>query len=85
MGNYGFDLVSWYVLKNWLDTREKMLALRKSVNFNQRTQYMQMYPEPGSERFWGILECYVEQPIQCYPSARLHQPLILFSFHVRLY
>lgn len=64
MGNYGFDLVSWYVLKNWLDTREHVLALRKSVNFNQRTQYMQMYPEPGSERFWGILECYVEQPIQ---------------------
>ena len=64
MGNYGFDLVSWYVLKNWLDTREKMLALRKSVVFNQRTQYMQMYPEPGSENFWGILECYVEQPIQ---------------------
>ena len=27
LSNYGFDLVSWYVLKNWLDTREKMLAL----------------------------------------------------------
>tara|TARA_R110002051_G_scaffold159662_1_gene231156 strand:- start:3212 stop:4231 length:1020 start_codon:yes stop_codon:yes gene_type:complete len=64
MGNYGFDLISWYVLKNWLDTREKMLALRKAINFNDRTQYMQMYPEPGNERFWGILECYVEQPIQ---------------------
>ena len=63
MGNYGFDLISWYVLKNWLDTREKMLALRKSINFNERTQYMQMYPEPGDTKFWGTIECYVEKPI----------------------
>ena len=28
MGNYGFDLVSWYTLKEWIDTREKMLAIR---------------------------------------------------------
>jgi len=63
MGNYGFDLISWYVLKNWLDTREKMLALKKAINFNDRTQYMQMYPEPGNETFWGTLECYVEKPI----------------------
>jgi hypothetical protein len=64
MGNYGFDLVSWYTLKNWLDTREHVLALRKSINFNDRTQYMQMYPEPKtSEQFWGVLECYVEKPI----------------------
>lgn len=63
MGNYGFDLVSWYVLKNWLDTREKMLSLRRAINFNDRTQYMQMYPEPKDETFWGILECYVEKPI----------------------
>ena len=64
MGNYGFDLISWYVLKNWLDTREKMLALRKAINFNDRTQYMQMYPEPSpTTNFWGTLECYVEKPI----------------------
>ncbi len=64
MGNYGFDLVSWYTLKNWLDTREHLLALRKSVNFNDRTQYMQMYPEPKvNEQFWGVLECYIEKPI----------------------
>jgi len=63
MGNYGFDLISWYTLKNWLDTREKMLALRKAINFNDRTQMMQMYPEPKDEQFWGTLECYVEKPI----------------------
>ena len=29
MGNYGFDLVSWYTLKEWLDTREKLLAIKR--------------------------------------------------------
>lgn len=63
LGNYGFDLISWYVLKNWLDTREKVLALRRDVRFDQRTQYMQMFPEPRSTRFYGIVTCYVERPL----------------------
>jgi len=64
MGNYGLDLISWYILKNWLDTREKMLALKKAINFNDRTQYMQIFPEPKpDENFWASIECYVEKPI----------------------
>ena len=54
MGNYGFDLVSWYTLKEWIDTREKMLAIRRDISFDPRTQYMQMYPQPGSDKFYGI-------------------------------
>ena len=34
MGNYGFDLVSWYTLKEWIDTREKMLAIRRDIKFD---------------------------------------------------
>lgn len=67
MGNYGFDLVSWYVLKNWLDTREKVLALRRAISFNERTQYMTMTPSPGmgsSTQFYGIVSCFVERPLQ---------------------
>lgn len=67
MGNYGFDLVSWYVLKNWLDTREKVLALRRAISFNERTQYMTMTPSPGmgsSTQFYGVVSCYVERPLQ---------------------
>jgi len=63
LGNYGFDLISWYVLKQWLDTREKVLALRRDVRFDPRTQYLQLFPEPRDTRFWGILTCYVERPL----------------------
>jgi len=63
LGNYGFDLISWYTLKNWLDTREKVLALRRDVRFDPRTQYMQMFPEPRNTHFYGIVTCYVERPL----------------------
>lgn len=67
MGNYGFDLVSWYVLKNWLDTREKVLALRRDIQFDERTQYMRITPQPrmgsSTTRFYGAISCYVERPL----------------------
>ena len=65
MGNYGFDLVSWYVLKVWLELREKLLATRRTVEFNDRTQYLRMYPEPTpNQQFFGVLACYVEKPLR---------------------
>jgi len=65
MGNYGFDLVSWYTLKEWLEMREKLLAIRRTYTFNDRTQTLQMYPEPKpGSRFYGVLSCYVERPIR---------------------
>jgi hypothetical protein len=63
MGNYGFDLVSWYTMKEWLDTREKVLSLRKDIKFNSRTQYMQLYPQPKN-RYYGVVSCFVEKPIR---------------------
>lgn len=66
MGNYGFDLVSWYVLKNWLDTREKVLSLKRDLLFDERTQYLKMTPQPGmasSTQFYGTIACYVERPL----------------------
>ncbi len=64
MGNYGFDLVSWYTLKEWIDTREKMLAIRRDVKFDPRTQYLQMYPQPDDDRFYGVISCYLERAIR---------------------
>jgi len=76
MGNYGFDLISWYVLKNWLDTREKVLALDPVTKFDSRTQYMQIYPEPNTygntSRYYGIVECFVQRPI----SQMISEPWI---------
>ncbi len=68
MGNYGFDLVSWYTLKNWLETREKMLATKRSYAFDERTQILRMFPQPNASnsnvRFYGVVSCYVERPIR---------------------
>ena len=68
MGNYGFDLISWYTLKNWLETREKMLATKRSYSFDERTQILRMYPQPNASssnvRFYGVVSCYVERPIR---------------------
>ena len=68
MGNYGFDLISWYVLKDWLEMREKLLATRRSYTFDDRTQLLRMYPQPRSRnedtRFYGVISCQVERPIR---------------------
>lgn len=65
LGNYGFDLVSWYTMKEWIDMREKMLATKRSYQFDDRTQYLRLYPQPKvNSRFYGIVECYVERPIR---------------------
>jgi hypothetical protein len=68
MGNYGFDLISWYVLKNWLKDREKLLAQKRYFTFDPRTQYLVMTPPPrtpgSGSRFYGVLFCYVERPLK---------------------
>lgn len=64
MGNYGFDLISWYTMKEWIDTREKMLALKRDIVFDERSQYLKIYPQPRNERFYGVLACYIERPLR---------------------
>jgi len=69
MGNYGFDLISWYILKDWLEMREKLLSTKRSYTFDPRTQLLRLYPQPrsgsgASERFYGVVSCYVERPIR---------------------
>lgn len=63
MGNYGFDLVSWYAVKEWLELREKLLVTKPSLSFNERTQYMKLTPEPRN-RYYGVVACYVEAPVR---------------------
>lgn len=68
MGNYGFDLLSWYVLKTWIKDREKLLATRRAFQFNPRSQMLTMFPPPrtpgSGSRFWGIVSCHVEKPLR---------------------
>lgn len=65
LGNYGFDLVSWYTMKEWIDMREKVLAIRRSYEFNDRTQMLKIYPQPTpTSQFYGVITCYVEKAIR---------------------
>ena len=69
MGSYGFDLISWYVLKDWMEMREKLLATKRSYTFDDRTQMLRMYPQPRSgggsaSRFYGVVMCSVERPVR---------------------
>lgn len=66
MGKYGFDLVSWYTLKEWLDVRKKLLSQFWHTRFNDRTQRLYVMPEPNGPnraKFWGLIGCYVEKPL----------------------
>lgn len=64
MGNFGFDLLSWHTVKDWQDTREKLLAIKRDVSFDNRTQLLRLMPQPKLNRFFGVLECYVERPLK---------------------
>ena len=64
LGNYGFDLVSWYTTKEWMKTREKMLATKRDLKFDPRTQYLQIFPQPGGSRFYGVISCWLERPLR---------------------
>ena len=64
LGNFGFDLTTWHILKEWLDLRKKMFATDPYVVFNNRTQYLKIIPEPVRGRAYiGVVSCYVEKSI----------------------
>ena len=64
LANFGFDLLSWHAVKDWQDTREKVLATKRDIMFDPRTQYLRMMPQPKNSHFYGILECYIERPLR---------------------
>lgn len=65
IGNFGFDLITWEVLKGFIDTRNKVLALQPQVRFDNRTQLLRIMPEPTSDHtYLGVVGCYVERPIK---------------------
>lgn len=64
LGTFGFDMLSWHMVKDYQDTRNKIFATQRDVHFDQRTQYLRLFPQPKNHHFYGILECYVERPIR---------------------
>lgn len=65
LGNVGYDLITWNALKEWLDTREKLLALKPYFRFNPDTQILKLIPEPNlSNVYYGLVGCKVQKPIK---------------------
>lgn len=60
-----FGLTTWYALHEWRNLYEKMLAVKRGWSFNKDTQYLTLTPQPRmGERFFGIVECWVERPLK---------------------
>lgn len=65
LGNVGYDLVTWHTLKNWIDTREKILGLMPYLRFDPDTQILKIIPEPsGSQTYYGLLGCKLQKPLK---------------------
>jgi hypothetical protein len=65
LGNVGYDLITWNSLKEWLDTREKLLALKPYFRFNPDTQILKLIPEPNKGlSYYGLVGCKVQKPIK---------------------
>jgi hypothetical protein len=65
VGNFGFDLVSWEVLKGFIDTRTKVLAMTPHFRFDPKNQILRILPEPIPEQtYLGVVGCYIERPIK---------------------
>lgn len=65
VGNFGFDLVTWEVLKDFIDTRNKVLAQKPHFRFDNRSQTLRIIPEPRTEESYiGLVGCYIERPLK---------------------
>lgn len=61
--NTGFDLISWYSVNEFLETRNKLIGNKIYFRFNPDTQLLTLFPEPRPEYFeyYGLIKCYVEK------------------------
>lgn len=66
LGNVGFDLITFDVLKIWLKTREKVLALKPYFRFYPEQQLLRITPEPdtGATPYFGLIGAYVQKPVR---------------------
>ena len=66
LGNVGYDLVTWQALKTWIDTREKVLALKPYLRFYPDTQILKILPEPNYllSPYFGLVGCRVQKAIK---------------------
>ncbi len=65
LGNVGYDLITWHSMKNWLDTREKLLGMTPYLRFDPDTQILKIIPEPNpGQTYFGLIGCKIQKPIK---------------------
>jgi len=65
IGNFGFDLTTWEVLKDFIKIRNKVLAMTPQFRFDPRTQVLKILPEPQkTNTYLGVVGCYIERPVK---------------------
>ena len=85
IGNFGFDLITWEVLKGFIDTRNKVLAMTPHFRFDAREQLLKIIPEPTENHtYMGIVGCYIERPIKHLISERYVQKLALAKMKIAI-
>lgn len=64
--NKGFALIEWYNANEFLELRNKLLALQTYYRFDPYTQRLTLLPEPTSDgfgRYFALIRCYVERRV----------------------
>jgi hypothetical protein len=65
LGNVGFDLITFHVMKDWLKTREKILGQMPYMRFSPDTQMLKVIPEPTqSSTYFGLIGCKIQKPLK---------------------
>lgn len=62
--NKGFHLIEWYNANEFLELRNKLLALKTYYRFDPYTQRLTLLPEPTSDgygKYFALIRCYVER------------------------
>jgi len=66
LGNMGFDLVTFHVLKDYLETREKVLGMMPYLRFDPDSQILKIIPEPSrnGSLYFGLVGCKMQKPLK---------------------
>jgi len=80
LGNVGYDLVTWHVLKEWIDTREKVLGMMPYLRFDPYSQMLKIIPEPKTTNsYYGLVGCKIQKPLR-----HLIQELWIYKYTLAL-
>lgn len=65
LGGVGYDLVTFHMLKEYLDNRERVLSTKPYLRFDANRQLLKIIPEPSRNSFYyGLLGANVLKPIK---------------------